>query len=446
MNGQHMFSNKDLKKLLIPIMIEQLLSSLIGTVDTIMVSNVGSAAMSSVSLVDSINRLVIQASTALATGGVVVCSQYIGKKDHEMANKAAKQLVFVIGTLAMLITIGCLLLRTQLLHWTFGAVEQDVMDNSQIYFFYTALSFPFIALYSAGAAIFRAQGITKKQMTISIISNTINVVGNAVFIWVFHWGVTGVALSTLISRIFSAVIIIYFLRKPNQVIVVNEYHKIKPDWQVIKRVLKIGVPSGIENSMFQFGKLMVQSTVATMGTVAIAAQAMTSTLESLGSVCASAVGVALTTVVGQSLGANRKDEAVYYIRKLSKWSWCILTISCLTVFLLTKPITIIAGMEPEVAEMCFQLVMIITIIKPFIWVPSFTFIAALRAGGDAKYLMVTASVSMWVFRVALCVFLVQQFGMGPLAVWIGMFTDWIVRGIFFGTRLKSGKWLKNKVI
>lgn len=446
MNNEHMFSNKALKKLLIPIIIEQLLSQLIGTVDTMMISNVGDEAMSAVSLVNSINNLVMQAFSALATGGVIVCSQYIGKKDEEMANKSASQLLFSVGALSIFVMSICLIFRSGLLRLIFGSVEYEVMENAKTYLFYTALSFPFIAVYNSGAAIFRAQGITKMTMKISIISNLINVFGNAIFIWVLHLDVMGVALATLISRMFSAFVILYFLRQPKQTIVVRNYHKIRPDFKIIKTVLKIGIPSGIENSMFQFGKLMIQSTVSTMGTAAIAGQAMTSTLESLQSVAASSVGVALTTVVGQCIGAGRRDEAKYYLKKMSKWAWFILVASCILVGLLVRPITVLAGMEPESAKICVFLITVIVCVKPFIWVPSFTFVAALRAGGDVKYTMVTAIISMWICRVALCVFLVNQFHMGPLAVWIGMFADWIGRGIFFGTRLKSGKWLKHKVI
>lgn len=446
MNEGHMFSNSDLKKLLIPIIIEQLLSSLIGTVDTMMVSNVGDTAMSAVSLVDSINKLVMQAFSALATGGVIVCSQYIGKKDKEMANKAAGQLLFSVGFLSIIVMSFCLVFRTSLLQWIFGSVEYAVMENAKVYLLYTAMSFPFIAVYNSGAAIFRAQGITKMTMKISIISNIINVIGNAIFIWGLHWGVMGVALATLISRIFSGIVILYFLRQPEQMIVVREYHKIRPDFGIIKTVLKIGIPSGVENSMFQFGKLMIQSTVSTMGTAAIAGQAMTNTLEGLQSVAASSVGVALTTVVGQCIGAGKREEAKYYVKKMSIWSWVILVVSCVVVFVGVRPITFLAGMEEESAEICISLITTIVIVKPFIWVPSFTFVAALRAGGDVKYTMVTAIISMWLCRVALCVFLVRTFDMGPLAVWIGMFADWIARGIFFGTRLKSGKWLRHKVI
>lgn len=446
MEQKHLFSNSDLKKLLIPLMIEQLLNSLMGTIDTIMVSNVGSAAMSAVSLVDSINILVIQAFAALATGGAIICSQYIGKKNEKMANESAKQVVLTVVTISVVIAAGCLAFRAPLLKAVFGSVEEAVMEASNTYFFYTAMSFPFIALYNAGAAIFRSQGISKKPMTISVISNFLNVGGNAIFIWGFHMGVAGVALATLLSRVFCAVMVFYDLRKPRQAIVLKNYYTFRPDWQIIKKVLGIGVPSGIENSMFQFGKLMIQSTVSTMGTAAIAAQAMTGIMESLNGVAAQGVGIGLMTVVGQCLGAGRKDEAVHYIKKLSWISEIVMIVSCLSVFALAKPIIFIAGMEPESAAMCFSMVTAITIVKPLAWVMSFIPVYGLRAAGDVKFSMLVSTISMWVCRVSLCVFLVKQFGMGPMAVWYGMFTDWTVRGIIFGWRFHSRKWLQHKVI
>ena len=314
---QHIFTNKMLRTLLIPVIFEQVLNSLMGTVDTMMVSNVGSAAISAVSLVDSINVLVIQAFSALAAGGAILCSQYIGQKNHEMANKSARQVLFIITAISVAVTALCLLFRVPLLKLIFGKVESDVMTASQVYFFYTALSFPFIALYDAGASIFRSQGNTRGPMTVSVISNVINIGGNAALIWGFNMGVAGAAIATLASRVFCAVVVLWQLRMDRQPIVVRNYRQIRPDGKMIRRVLALGIPSGIENSMFQLGKLAIQSSVSTLGTVAIAAQAMTNILENLNGIAAIGVGIGLMTVVGQCLGAGRKDEAVYYIKKLS---------------------------------------------------------------------------------------------------------------------------------
>ena len=445
---QHMFTNRMIRNLLIPVVLEQLLNSIMGTADTMMVSNVGSAAISAVSLVDSINVLVIQAFSALAAGGAIVCAQYIGQRNKEKANESARQVLFIITAISVAVSLICLVFQKPLLRLIFGSVEAEVMRASEIYFFYTALSFPFIAAYDSAGSIFRAQDNTRGPMTISMISNVMNIAGNAIMIWVFHMGVAGAALSTLISRIFCAVVVLIQLRKERegQEIVVRDYFKIRPNWSMIKRILGIGIPSGVENSMFQLGKLAIQSTVSTLGTAAIAAQAMTNILENLNGIAAIGVGVGLMTIVGQCLGAGRKDEAVYYIKKLCVIAEIVVLTSCLIVFALTKPVTILGGMEKESADMCFHMVMWITIMKPLVWTMAFVPGYGLRAAGDVKFSMITSCCTMWACRFCLCVFLIRVMGFGPMGVWIGMFADWTVRSIIFTWRFHSRKWLQHKVI
>ena len=446
MEQKHLFSNKMLKSILVPVILEQLLNSFMGTADTMMVSNVGSAAISAVSLVDSINVLLIQAFSALAAGGTIICAQYMGQRNYERANKAARQVLFIILSISAAVTILCLLFKDPLLHFIFGKVDADVMEASSVYFLFSAASYPFIALYDSGASIFKAQENTKGPLIISVISNVMNIVGNAILIWGFHMGVAGAAIATLVSRIFCAVVVLWQLRKDRQPIVVRDYLKIRPDRKLIGRILGLGIPSGIENSMFQLGKLAIQSTVSTLGTTAIAAQAMTNNLEMLNGTAAMGVGIGLMTIVGECIGAGREDEAVYYVKKLSCVAEMIIIGCCLLVFALTKPITILGGMEPESARMCFQMMVWITVVKPLVWVVSFIPAYGMRAAGDVRFSMITSCVSMWVFRFCLCVFLIRVMGMGPLAVWFGMFTDWTIRGIVFIWRFHSRKWLKHKVV
>lgn len=444
--SQHLYSNLDLRKLLIPIIIEQLLSSLMGTADTMMVSNIGAAAISAVSLVDSINILVIQALSALSAGGAILCSQYLGSHNKKEANRSAQQVLFVMVFLSVILSAFCLIFRDPLLSLIFGKVEPDVMSNSQIYFLLTLLSFPFIGIYDAGASIMRSQNNSRNPMIISVISNFLNIGGNAILIFGFGLGVRGAAISTLVSRIFCAVVVMWQLRNNNAPICITNYFSIRPDWSLIKKILFIGIPSGIENSMFQFGKLAIQSTVSTLGTVAIAAQAMTNILENLNGIAAIGIGIGLMTVVGQCLGAGRKDEAIYYIKKLSWLAEAVVITSCLLVFVLTKPITILAGMEPASAKLCLSMITFITIVKPISWVISFIPAYGMRAAGDVKFSMITSCCTMWLCRVSLCVYLCRVWGFGPIAVWIGMFSDWTLRAIIFGIRFHSGKWLNHHVI
>ena len=441
-----LFSNKALVALLIPIVVEQLLNSFMGMIDTMMVSNVGSEALSGVSLVDSVNNLIVQLFSAMATGAAIVCSHYVGMRDKEGANNAAKQVVISVGVIALVITVFGIIFKRQILGIIFGQIEPGVMENAVIYFFFTALSYPFLALFSAGSAIFRSCGNSRYPMTVSVISNVINIIGNYILIFTFDMGVTGAAIATLISRIFCMVAVYVALAKPRQDIMVNDYMNIRPDWSLIKTILAIGIPSGIENSMFQFGKLAIQSTVSTMGTAVIAAQAMTNILEGLNGIFGLGVGMCLMTVVGQCMGAGRKEEARYYIIKLCIIAEVGITISCLLVYAMLRPVTVIAGMESTSAALCIEMMTAITIVKPLIWTGSFVPAYGLRAAGDVRFSMTTSIITMWGCRVALCIFLVRTYNMGPMAVWYGMFADWALRSAIFFSRFLSGKWMKKEVI
>ena len=446
MKEKHMFSNRDLFKLLLPLVVEQLLNSLMGTADTIMVSNVGSEAISAVSLVDSVCILVMQVFSALAAGGVIVCAQYIGKGKVDAAKQAARQLMLTVAVISVVLSAGCLLCGRRLLRLIFGSVEEAVMSAAQTYFFYMALSFPFIALFHASSSVFRAQKNTKTPMVVSIISNLLNVAGNALFIWGFHMGVAGAALATLLSRVFCAAVTMWYLRRVDNEICVRNYCSIRPDVSLIKKILAIGIPSGVENGMFQFGKLAIQSTVSTMGTAAIAAQAVASMMENVNGVAGCGVGIGLMTVVGQCIGAGRQEEARYYIKKLTAIAEAVIVASCILAFLITKPVTLLGGMEKESAELALYMVGWITVVKPISWTLSFIPAYGMRAAGDVKFSMIVSCVTMWLCRVSLCVYLSNTWAIGPMAVWIGMFSDWTVRGVIFTARFYSGKWAEHRIV
>ena len=434
--GNLLFPRRALWMLLIPLIIEQMLNSLMGMVDTLMVSRVGAEAISAVSLVDSINNLVLQVFAAMAAGAAIICSQYLGRKDEKGCNDAAKQIVLtvvVISSVIMIIGVG---FRKPLLHLIFGSVEEAVMTNAQMYFLITALSYPFIALFQAGAAFYRACGNSKFTMKTALIANVANIVGNTLFIFVLQMGAAGAAISTLISRALCAFVVFYALRKPGYAIQLKNYFSIRPDLNLIVKILAIGVPSGIENGMFQFGKLAIQSTVSSLGTAAIAAQAMTIIFENVNGMAA----------VGQSIGAGRQEEAKYYIVKLAGYAEVAMIISCILVYIAARPVTVLAGMSEESTALCMQMILAITIVKPLLWVPSFTPPNGLRAAGDVRFSMITATLTMWLCRVALSIFLMRVVKTGPIGVWYGMFADWGVRGVIFTIRFVRGKWLRFKVI
>lgn len=428
-----------------PLMIEQLLNSLMGTADTIMVTSAGASAISAVSLVDSINVLVVNVFSAMATGGAIVTSQYLGKKQVERANFAGRQLLISVTLISVLGTLLALLLRNQILTCTFGKIEEDVMDNARRYFLITALSYPLIAVYNAIAALFRADKNSKLPMKISTISNFLNIFGNAVMIFGFGMGVTGAALSTLLSRAFCAVTILIFLMTTKQAVGIKNPLSTRPSLPMIARIMKIGIPTGIENGMFQFGKLAIQSTVSLMGTAAIAANAMTSTLESLSCQAPIGIGLGMMTIVGQCVGAGEDEQARFYIKKLTFYGFVALLASALVICLIVVPVTSVSGMERDVALLTRRLTWFVHAIKPFAWCFSFIPAYGFRAAGDVKFPMIVSMTTMWTCRVAIVMVLARGFGLGPVSVWIGMASDWCVRSICFFIRFRSGKWLAHKI-
>ncbi len=445
MNSQPIFSKKQTWALIIPLMIEQLLNSLMGTADTIMVTTAGAASISAVSLVDSINVLVVNVFSAMATGGAIVTSQYLGHGQTDKANFAGRQLIFSVTAISLIGTALAIGLRNPILSTVFGKIDIDVMENAQTYFLITAASYPFIAVYNAAAALFRADKNSKLPMTISTISNLLNIAGNAVMIFGLGMGVTGAALSTLFSRIFSAAVVIFFLVTTKQTIGIGNLMSTRPDFQMILKILKIGIPTGIENGMFQFGKLAIQSTVSLMGTAAIAANAMTSTLESLSCQAPIGIGLGMMTIVGQCVGAGDDEQAARYIKRLTFYGFLALLVSAATVSILVIPITSLSKMEAEVASMTRHLTWFVHAIKPFAWCLSFLPAYGFRAAGDVKFSMAVSMTTMWTCRVAIVMVLARIFGFGPLAVWIGMASDWCVRSVCFLVRFKSGKWLSHKI-
>ena len=442
-----MFSNKDLSRLILPLIVEQFLAVTIGMADTVMVSSVGETAMSGVSIVDTINILLINIFAALATGGAIVTSQYLGRGERKNANAAARrQLVFSTAFLSLVIMTLCLVFRRQMLYGIFGHAEQDVMANALVYFLVTALSYPFIAVYNAGAALFRSMGNSRVSMLTSIVMSAVNIIGNAVCIYGLKMGVLGAALPTLLSRITGAVLIMFLLRDNRHPIFITQLTHIRPDWSMIKRILGIGIPNGLENGMFQIGKIMVQSLVTSFGTVAVAANAVANSVGGIPQIPAVAIGLAMVTVVGQCVGAGDYDAARRYIIRLSKYSYLSMFLTNLPFVLALTPIIGCFNLHPETAEVARQVLLSNSACMIFIWVPSFTLPNGLRAANDVKYTMTMSVLSMWIFRVGFSFMLGKSLGLGLLGAWCGMYIDWFARAVAFILRFFSGKWKSKQLL
>ena len=441
-----LFSGRDLRRLLRPLIAELIFTALMGTADTVMVARVGDAAVSGVSLVDAVNNVMLMVFTATSTGGTIVCAQFLGARDRDGANRAARQVLLSVAAISALCGLGCVLLRRQILSLVFRDVEQSVMDAGLTYFLVTAISYPFIGVYGASAALYRAAGNSRRPMLVSAGGNLINIVGNAVFLFVFRWGVFGAALSTTLSRVLQCAVILWLHRKPGQVIVLDRYLTIRPDWKMIRMILRVGIPTGVENGMFQLGRLMVQSTVALLPTAEIAAQAMINTLEYFTSMPSMAIGLGLVTVAGRCMGAGKPEEARSYTILLTIYSELLVILTGILIYLAVKPVCALSGLSRESAEIVVRIMLLITVVKPFVWPLAFTPSNALRAAGDVKFSMLVSAGSMWVFRVVLCAVLIRYLGFGVLGVWIAMFVDWTDRAIWFTVRFVRGKWTRMHVL
>ena len=439
-----LFDNKALKKLIIPLVVEQLLVITVGFADTVMVASVGEAAVSAVSLVDAINILLINIFAALGTGGAVVAAQFIGQGSKDKAKYSAKQLILITALLSVIIMVIVIAFNVPLLHMVFGNVEVDVMKNAEIYFLFSAMSYPFIALYNSGAALFRAIGNSKISMINSAVMNVINL--NAIFIFVFKWGVFGAVLATLIARAVACIVILKMLSHRDNDVCVNDYLHWKFDFMYIKKILAIGIPSGLENGMFQLGKILVQSLIATFGTYSIAANAVSNNLAQMQIIPGMAMSLAMVTVVGQCVGANDYKQAKYYVKKLLKITYLSMAGLIVVLIIATPSILTFYSLSKETTDLAYQCIFLHAIIAALIWPTSFTFPNALRAANDAKFTMIVSAASMLIFRLCFSYVLGQYMNLGLIGVWIAMFIDWGVRCIFFIWRYFSGKWMNRQLV
>jgi putative MATE family efflux protein len=441
-----MFDKRYLFGLIIPLVIDQTLALTVGMIDTVMVAGAGESAVSGVSVVESINVLLIGMLSAFATGGAVVAGQYLGKGDREKGRHAAKQLVTAITLFASAVTVLCLALNKPALSLFFGTIEPEVMDSARGYFYATAASFPFIAMFGASAALFRGMGNSKLAMMNAIVMNILNVAGNYVFIHVFGLGALGAGLATLIARMVAAISMMHTLRNPYLEIHVRSYSPKDIDMQMIKRILKLGIPGGLENSFFQIGKIILTRLTVTMGTAAIAANAVAGSIASVAIIPGSALGLAITSVVAQCAGAGEYDQADRYIRFFMKLVFGFMAVTNAAILLFGKAILGIYRLSPETFEIALSLVTVHGIFAAFIWPLSFTLPNVFRASGDVRFPMVVALVSMCVCRIAFSYIFAYGFGLGALSIWLAMILDWIVRASFFVRRFLGRKWRNFKVI
>lgn len=433
------FTKKQLTSLIVPLIIEQFLGIFVGMADTMMVAAAGEAAVSGVSLVDNLNVLLVVLFMALTAGGAVVISQKLGAKNFTEARSASNQLLLAAVSLSLIMMVLALLGNRWILAALFGRTDPEVMKNARIYFFIMAFSYPFLAVYNSCAAMFRSMGNSKISMTASLIMNLVNVLGNAILVYCFHMGVAGVGISSLVSRALAAITLLVLLRKPGQTLTLRTY-TLRFDFPVVRQLLAIGIPSSVETSIFQVGKLLVLSVVAGFGTSATTANAVSNSLTQFSLIPAGAIGTSLITIVGQCVGAKAYDQAVFYTKKLLFISHGILAVTCILTAVFCPYLLPLYNLTPQTLDTAVDLVRLHSIVSIFLYPPSFMLTNTFRAASDVKYPMIISIVSMWIWRVGFSYILGIHLQMGVLGVWVAMMTDWLFRSICFLYRFRSGKW------
>ena len=434
-----LFSNLDLKKLIIPLLFEQALAITVGMADTVMISSVGEAAVSGVSLVDMLNNLIISVLAALATGGAVVTSQFVGAGKRDAACRSARQLIHSSVLITLVISAAVILLNHQIISLFFGKIAEDVFSNSVIYLVISAVSYPFLALYNSCAALFRSVGNSQITLKVSILMNIINVAGNAIGIFVLHAGVAGVAVPSLISRAVAAITLYLLLKNPKHLVYIPR-ERFHFDWSIIKKIFFIGIPSGIESGLFQLGRVLVVSIIAGFGTVQIAANGVANSLDGMGCIVGQAMNLAMITVIGQCVGAQDSEQIRHYTKKLLAMTYGFTALVNGIILAALPWILKIYGLGEETTQLAYILVMIHNGMAILLWPASFTLPNMLRACNDVRFTMVISVFSMCLFRVLFSYIIGVYFGYGAIGVWIAMVMDWIFRVICFVGRYARGKW------
>ena len=437
-----LFSKKDLRKLIIPLILEQTLAITVGMADTMMISSAGEAAVSGVSLVDMFNNLIISVLAALATGGAVVTSQCIGAGRREEACRSARQLVFTEAAITIGISVLVLLFHRQILGLFFGQIEADVMQNAIIYLIISVFSFPLLAVYDSCAALYRSMGNAQITLKISLLMNVINVVGNAIGVYVLKLGVAGVAIPSLVSRGVAGVVLFTLLHNPDNLVFLTR-GKFKVDATIVKRILFIGIPSGIENGIFQLGRVLVVSIIAAFGTSQIAANGVANSLDSMGCIVGQAMSLAMITVIGRCVGAGEEGQVRYYTKKLLGETYFYTAVINSIILLLLPWILQIYGLGEETTRLSYILVMIHDGMAIFLWPASFVLPNMLRACNDVKYTMVVSIFSMITVRIGFSYLFGVHMGWMAVGVWAAMVIDWVFRVLCFVGRYLAGTWRKK---
>ena len=447
-SAEKAFSRRTLIALILPLIAEQFLAVLVGMADTAMVSAVGDSAVAAVSTVDTLNVLFINLFSAMSAGGAVVAAQYLGHGDRKNACASAKQLMTSTLALAALATVLIACFHRPIIGLMDDGRDQDTLNQSYTYLMITAFSFPFLGIYNGGVGLLRAMGNSKASMYTSVAMNMINIGGNALLIHGLGLGVAGAGISTLLSRAVSALLILRVLFNDSMPIHLDgprlRERNYRLDMAMIRRIFRVGVPNGLENSLFQVGKVLIMGIITTFPTAIRAANGICNSVSSVVNIPGSAIGLAAITVIGQLIGAGEKEEARRYGKKLAGLMYLAVLPLNVILFFAAEPVVRLFSLSEEGVAAAVQIERLYAVCSILTWVPSFGMPNILRAAGDVRFTMVVSMACMLVLRLGASYLLVYGFGLSLLGVWIAMHMDWVARG-FASSSVSAGEngWRKR---
>ena len=440
------FTNRQLVSLIGPLLLEQLLAITVGLADSLMVSTVGDAAISAVSLVDAVSNLMIYVFSAMAAGGAAVAGQYIGRKETENACRAGQQLIVLLGVASVSFVALLYLFKTWVITTIFGQIEPDVLQQTNVYYSYVIASIPGIALYNGGAALFRTMERSDISLKVSLLMNAINVAGNAILIFGFGMDAAGVAIPTLVSRTVAAVVILALLFNRKLVLHLSDIRSFRLNRRMLRNIFYISIPSGVENGMFYLGRLVLFSLISTFGTASIVANAIGNTLGNFHVCAGQAIDLGLTTVVSECVGAGDYRATRYYVKKVARAAYAIMAVVNLLIIAMLPLIMRVYDVSPEAERLAIAVALIHGISSILLWLPSFMFPTVLRAAGDAKFTMTVSMVTMWLVRVLFAYIFGRFMGYGVIGVWVAhAVLDWAVRGAIFFARYRGDRWTTKAI-
>jgi putative MATE family efflux protein len=437
---------KQMTAIFIPILVDQACLILMSLLNTAMVSSAGVAAVSAVSMVDSLNIFLVNVFIAVATGGTVIVAQYKGSGNSAMVSKTAAQAISAVTIFSVVLSAVVIVFHMPVLNVLFGKAEADVFQNAKIYLIGSCISYPFIAIFQAVCGSLRGVGETKPCLSLSLLLNLSNTLLNVILITFLHMGVKGLIVSTILARTLGMAAALVYILKYNVTIRFKIKNAVHFDFSILKKVMFIGLPFAAEQIFFNGGKLLTQTFIVQLGTLAMTVYAICNSVALLFQIGPNALSIMVVTVVGQCIGRRDIVDARKFIKSLIGFSSILFVFSSCILLPLLPDIIKLFNPPDNIVPTITMLIIISAVAQPVLWSQSFIMPSALRAAGDSNFTSIASLLSMWLLRVVLGYILGITFGFGITGVWVAMIVEWGARGLIFTGRFRGKKWYAHKLV